>query len=53
MSEQSPKMAELRTIVEWLAVSGGILEPEQSEEPDVKLPGGAEKLSFEQYLQLE
>lgn len=50
--DQIPKRL-LGTIVEGLAVSCGILEPEQSEWPDLKFRAGAEKLSFEQYKQLE
>lgn len=51
--ERVSKKADLRVIVERLAVAEGFLEPEQSEAQEVKLPGVVEKLSFEQYMQLE
>lgn len=50
--EQIPKKADLRVIVEGLAVAAGILEAEKVKSSGVKLPG-VEKLSFEQYMQLE
>ena len=43
----------LRVSVEGLLVSGGVLERGQSKPPGGKLPEVLEKLSFDQYMQLE